>query len=177
MSQDREQLRRSADLVKAGKAILGIEFGSSRIKAALIAPDGLGLASGSYAWENQLKDGVWTYDLAEVEKGLAGCYASLVEDVKARYQVELEGFAALGISGMMHGYITLDQDGRLLVPFRTWRNNITGKACAELTPLFDFAIPQRWIDRPPVPVDPRGAAARRRRSPTSPPWPATSTGS
>ena len=144
MSQDREQLLKSADLVKAGKAILGIEFGSSRIKAALVAPGGLGLASGSYAWENQLKDGVWTYDLAEVEKGLAGCYASLVEDVKARYQVELKGFAALGISGMMHGYITLDRDGRLLVPFRTWRNNITGKACAELTPLFNFAIPQRW---------------------------------
>ena len=144
VDRDPQRLRGDVELMKAGKAVLGIEFGSSRIKAALVAPDGAPLGSGSYAWENQLEHGVWTYDLGDVWKGLAGCYASLLEDVRARYGVELEGFAALGISGMMHGYIVLDAGEEQLVPFRTWRNNITGKACAELTPLFDFNIPQRW---------------------------------
>ncbi|MGA2545363.1 MAG: FGGY-family carbohydrate kinase [Rectinemataceae bacterium] len=144
MNQDKAQLRENIELMEAGKAILGIEFGSTRIKASLIAPDSRPLASGSYGWENQLKDGIWTYDLSEVWKGVAGCYASLVEDARAKYSVELKRFAAMGFSGMMHGYIALDKDGELLAPFRTWRNNITGQACAELTRLFDFAIPQRW---------------------------------
>jgi sugar (pentulose or hexulose) kinase len=144
VDQDNAQLRTDAELIRAGKATLGIEFGSSRIKAALIAPDSRPLAGGSYAWENQLVDGIWTYDLEEVWKGIAGCYASLVRDVRAKYSVELSTFAAMGLSGMMHGYIVVDRDATLLVPFRTWRNNITGKACAELTRLFDFAIPQRW---------------------------------
>ncbi len=139
-----EQTGGAAELIEAGAAILGIEFGSTRIKAALIAPDTTPLASGSYAWENQLRDGVWTYDMADVWKGLAACYASLVDDVRTRYGLELRTVAALGISGMMHGYVALDGDGQLLVPFRTWRNNITGQACAELTPLLDFAVPQRW---------------------------------
>ena len=139
-----QQQGNAAELIRSGGAILGIEFGSTRIKASLIAPDTTPLASGSHAWENQLKDGVWTYDMEEVWKGVAGCYASLVEDVRAKYSLELTSFAAMGVSGMMHGYIALDEEGKLLVPFRTWRNNITGKACAELTPLFDFAIPQRW---------------------------------
>ena len=82
--------------------------------------------------------------MADVWKGLAACYASLVEDVRSRYGTELRTVAALGISGMMHGYVALDGDGNLLVPFRTWRNNITGAACAELSPLLDFAVPQRW---------------------------------
>ena len=99
---------RTAELIESGAAILGIEFGSTRIKAALIAPDTTPLASGSYAWENQLRDGVWTYDMADVWKGLAACYASLVEDVRARYGTELRTVAALGISGMMHGYVALD---------------------------------------------------------------------
>jgi sugar (pentulose or hexulose) kinase len=132
------------DVIRSGGAILGIEFGSTRIKASLIAPDTTPLASGAHGWENQLKDGVWTYDMADVWRGLAACYASLVADVQARYGVELRSVAALGISGMMHGYVALDGDGELLVPFRTWRNNITEKACAELTPLLDFAVPQRW---------------------------------
>ena len=136
--------RKNVELIAAGKAILGIEFGSTRIKASLIAPDSLPLASGSYGWENHLKDGIWTYDLDEVWKGVAGCYASLVQDVRAKYSIELKSFAAMGLSGMMHGYIVVDKDGKLLAPFRTWRNNITGRACAELTRLFDFAIPQRW---------------------------------
>jgi sugar (pentulose or hexulose) kinase len=134
----------AAELIRSGGAILGIELGSTRIKASLIAPDTTPLASGSYAWENQLMDGVWTYAMEDVWKGLAACYASLVQDVRASYSQELKTVAAMGLSGMMHGYVALDVDGNLLVPFRTWRNNITGDACAELTPLLDFAVPQRW---------------------------------
>ncbi len=134
----------AVELIQSGGAVLGIEFGSTRIKASLIGPDTTPLASGSHAWENQLEDGVWTYDIEAVWNGLAACYASLVADVRARYSVELSAVAALGFSGMMHGYVALDSAGELLVPFRTWRNNITGKACAELTPLLDFAVPQRW---------------------------------
>src|SRR6266542_1825409 len=144
MNQDGEQHRSGTELITAGKAILGIELGSTRIKGALVTQGGVALASGSYAWENQLEDGIWTYHLDEVWKGVAGCFASLVEDVHARHGVELKSFAAMGVSGMMHGYIALDGQGKLLAPFRTWRNNITGEACAELTRLFDFAIPQRW---------------------------------
>jgi sugar (pentulose or hexulose) kinase len=139
-----QQQGKAAELIRSGGAILGIEFGSTRIKASLIAPDTTPLASGSHAWENQLKDGVWTYDMEDVWKGLADCYASLVQDVRARYSLELTAVAAMGFSGMMHGYVALDAEGKLLVPFRTWRNNITGRACAELTPLLDFAVPQRW---------------------------------
>jgi sugar (pentulose or hexulose) kinase len=134
----------AAGIIEAGKAVLGIEFGSTRIKGALIAPDGKVIASGSYGWENQLKDGIWTYDLAEIWKGLAGCYASLAADVGSTYSVELSRLAGMGVSGMMHGYMASDSAGDLLVPFRTWRNNITAEACAALTPEFDFAVPQRW---------------------------------
>ena len=134
----------AAELIRSGGAILGMELGSTRIKASLIAPDTTPLASGSHAWENQLKNGVWTYAIEDVWKGVAACYASLVSDVRASYSRELETVAAMGLSGMMHGYVALDVDGNLLVPFRTWRNNITGEACAELTPLLDFAVPQRW---------------------------------
>jgi sugar (pentulose or hexulose) kinase len=134
----------AAELIGSGGAILGIEFGSTRIKASLIAPDTTPLASGSHAWENQLKDGIWTYDMEDVWKGLADCYSSLVQDVRDRYSVDLQTVAAMGFSAMMHGYVALNAEGKLLVPFRTWRNNITGQACAELTPLLDFAVPQRW---------------------------------
>jgi sugar (pentulose or hexulose) kinase len=134
----------AAELIRSGGAFLGIELGSTRIKASLVAPDSAPLASGSHAWENQLRDGVWTYDMADVWAGLADCYASLVADVRSRYLVELGAVAAMGFSAMMHGYVALDARGELLVPFRTWRNNITGSACAELTPLLDFAVPQRW---------------------------------
>jgi sugar (pentulose or hexulose) kinase len=139
-----KQQASAADLIGSGQAFLGIEFGSTRIKAALIAPDTTPLASGSHAWENQLKDGVWTYDIEDVWNGLADCYASLVKDVRNRYSVELSSVASMGFSGMMHGYVALDASGNLLTPFRTWRNNITGQACAELTPILDFAVPQRW---------------------------------
>ena len=141
MNQQQADIR---ELVRSGAATLGIEFGSTRIKAALIAPDTTPLAAGSHAWENQFEDGVWTYGMADVERGLASCLASLAADVRERYGVELGTVAALGVSGMMHGYLALDADGGLLVPFRTWRNNITGQACAELTPRLDFAVPQRW---------------------------------
>jgi sugar (pentulose or hexulose) kinase len=141
VNQDKQSV---AELIRSGGAILGIEFGSTRIKASLIAPDTTPLASGSHAWENQLEDGVWTYHMDDVWRGLADCYSSLVKDVRARYSVSLNSIAAMGFSGMMHGYVALDREGKQLVPFRTWRNNITGKACAELTPLFDFAVPERW---------------------------------
>jgi sugar (pentulose or hexulose) kinase len=131
-------------LLRAGGGILGIEFGSTRIKASLVAPDSTPLASGSHAWENKFENGVWTYAMEDVWRGLAACYASLAADVRARYSVELTRVAALGVSGMMHGYIALDGAGKLLVPFRTWRNTSTAKACAELTPLLDFAVPERW---------------------------------
>ncbi|HEY5955259.1 MAG TPA: FGGY-family carbohydrate kinase [Polyangiaceae bacterium] len=134
----------AVELIRSGGAVLGIEFGSTRIKASLIAPDTTPLASGSHTWENQLKDGVWTYDMDEVWRGLASCFASLVQDVRTKYKLPLEAVAAIGFSGMMHGYVALDSEGKLLVPFRTWRNNITGKACAELTPLLGFSVPQRW---------------------------------
>jgi sugar (pentulose or hexulose) kinase len=139
-----QHMASAAALIQSGGAVLGIEFGSTRIKASLIAPDTTPLAAGSYAWENQLRDGVWTYDMDDVWKGLAGCYASLVQEVRTLYSAELATVAAIGFSGMMHGYVALDAEGDLLVPFRTWRNNITGAACAELTPLLDFAVPQRW---------------------------------
>ena len=135
---------RMLELIRSGGAILGIEFGSTRIKASLIAPDTTPLASGSHAWENRLEDGVWTYHMEDVWQGLAACYASLAEDVRARHSLELTTVAAMGVSGMMHGYLALDREGKLLVPFRTWRNNINGKACAELTPPLDFAVPERW---------------------------------
>ena len=133
-----------AELIQSGRCVLGIELGSTRIKASLVAPDTTPLASGSHGWENELRDGVWTYGMDDVSSGLAACYASLVEDVRQRYGVEPDVLAAMGVSGMMHGYVALDANGELLVPFRTWRNNTTGRACAELTPLLDFAVPQRW---------------------------------
>ena len=143
MSSDPNRSSRTK-LIAEGKAVLGIELGSTRIKASLIAPDATPLAAGSHAWENQFKDGVWTYDVSEIWRGIAACYASLAEDVRTRYSLELRQVAALGVSGMMHGYVALDRDGNLLVPFRTWRNTTTGQACRELTPLLDFAVPQRW---------------------------------
>ena len=138
------QAQGGAQAIESGRAILGIELGSTRIKASLIDYDTRPLASGSHAWENQLRDGVWTYDMDDVWNGLAASYASLVEDVRAQHSVDLTRVAAMGFSGMMHGYVAVDADGELLVPFRTWRNNITGQACADLSPLLDFAVPQRW---------------------------------
>lgn len=130
--------------IEAGRAVLGIELGSTRIKAALISPDGTPLASGGHAWENQLVDGLWTYPLDDVWSGLQACVADLHADVERRHGVRLERLGALGVSAMMHGYLPLDADGELLVPFRTWRNTNTGPAAAELTELLGQNIPLRW---------------------------------
>lgn len=127
-----------------GKTSLGIEFGSTRIKAVLIGPDHQPLASGSHTWEDQLLDGIWTYSEEMIRGGLQACYMALKEDVKARYGVTLTTIGGIGVSAMMHGYLPFDESMNLLVPFRTWRNTMTGKAAAALTELFGFNIPQRW---------------------------------
>lgn len=130
--------------IESGKTALGIELGSTRIKAVLIGADHQPLASGGHEWENRYENGVWTYSLEDVWAGLQDCYRDLRADVARKYGVALRTTGALGISGMMHGYVALDQDGSLLVPFRTWRNTITGEAAEKLTELFQFNIPQRW---------------------------------
>ncbi|MDE6268886.1 MAG: FGGY-family carbohydrate kinase [Muribaculaceae bacterium] len=130
--------------IEQGKAILGIEFGSTRIKAVLIDPANNPIAQGSHEWENRLVDGLWTYSLSDIISGLQACYADLRADVKSRYGIEIRHLAAIGISAMMHGYVPLDAAGNLLVPFRTWRNTNTGRAAAELSELFHYNIPLRW---------------------------------
>ncbi|MBO4902295.1 MAG: FGGY-family carbohydrate kinase [Lachnospiraceae bacterium] len=132
------------ELIEAGRAILGVELGSTRIKAVLIDEKGAPLASGSHEWENQLLDGIWTYSLDAVWTGLKDCYADLAKNVRDEYGVELTGFASMGFSAMMHGYLAFDKNGELLVPFRTWRNTITGEAAEKLTKEFNYNIPQRW---------------------------------
>lgn len=126
------------------RAVLGLELGSTRIKAVLIDEDHRPIASGSYAWENVMEEGVWTYHMDDVLRGLRSCYRSLAGDVEQKYGQKLRRVAAMGVSGMMHGYLVFDKAGELLVPFRTWRNTITGQAAAELTEAFRFNIPQRW---------------------------------
>lgn len=130
--------------IEAGKTVLGIEFGSTRIKAVLIDESHKPIAMGDHDWENRLENGVWTYSLEDILIGLQSCYKSLAEDVMAKYGVSLTKIAALGFSGMMHGYMAFDKEGKLLVPFRTWRNTMTEEACRELTKRFCFNIPQRW---------------------------------
>jgi sugar (pentulose or hexulose) kinase len=130
--------------IASGRTALGIEFGSTRIKAVLIGEDHATIASGSYAWENQLEDGIWTYNLADVWTGLQAAYRALADEVQETYGVPLETIGAIGFSGMMHGYLVFDADDELLVPFRTWRNTITGQAAEALMALFQFNIPQRW---------------------------------
>jgi sugar (pentulose or hexulose) kinase len=130
--------------IASGQTALGIEFGSTRIKAVLIGADHTPLAAGSHEWENRYEHGVWTYSLDDVWTGLQASYRDLCNAVQAQYGVALRTLGAIGFSGMMHGYVALDQDGALLVPFRTWRNTITGQAAAQLTELFQFNIPQRW---------------------------------
>lgn len=132
------------ELIESGKAVLGIEFGSTRIKAILVDEKNQPVASGGHDWENQLVDGIWTYSLDAIWEGVRDCYANLVEDVKKQYGVAVNNFAAIGFSGMMHGYMAFDKEDNLLVPFRTWRNTITGQASEELSELFGFHIPQRW---------------------------------
>ena len=127
-----------------GRTALGIEFGSTRIKAVLIDETNRPVATGSHDWENRYENGVWTYSLEDIHEGLTSCYRSLAEDVARTYDTELITIGSIGISAMMHGYMPFDKDGKLLVPFRTWRNNITGPASEKLSALFSFHIPQRW---------------------------------
>ncbi len=130
--------------ILAGHTALGIELGSTRIKAVLIGRDYRPLAIGSHNWENQLVDGIWTYSLADARAGLQACYADLKADVHAQYGVPLTTVGVMGISGMMHGYLPFDASGKLLTPFRTWRNTMTAQAAERLTAAFGFSIPQRW---------------------------------
>lgn len=133
------------DFILSGKAVLGIELGSTRIKSVLIDADCNPIAQGSFEWENKLVDGLWTYGLDEIWKGIAESYRSLREDAASRYGAgEIRSLSAIGVSAMMHGYMPFDKDGGLLVPFRTWRNTNTGRAAAELSSLFNFNIPLRW---------------------------------
>ena len=130
--------------LKSGNTFLGIELGSTRIKASLIDCAHQPIASGSFAWENRLENGVWTYRLEDAMPGVQACYADLISNVRRDYGVTPNRFGAIGISGMMHGYLPLDEKGNQLAPFRTWRNTMTGEAAEELTELFGQNIPQRW---------------------------------
>lgn len=130
--------------IQSGKTHLGIEFGSTRIKAVLTDDCFVPIASGSYEWENQLKNNYWTYLLDDIHQGIRCCFANLVKDVEQKYDMTLTTVGSMGISGMMHGYLAFDVNDNLLVPFRTWRNTTTGQASAQLTELFHFHIPQRW---------------------------------
>jgi sugar (pentulose or hexulose) kinase len=133
----------TGEAIAAGRTWLGVEFGSTRIKACLIGPEHEVLATGSHDWENQLVDGRWTYSLDAVWAGLQGAVRSLLADCD-RHAARPESVAGLGVSAMMHGYLAFDGAGELLVPFRTWRNTSTGPAAAELSERFGFNIPLRW---------------------------------
>lgn len=131
--------------ILGGRTSLGIELGSTRIKACLVGEDPtVVLAVGSHDWENEFVDRRWTYSLEAVWAGLQAAYADLVADVRHRYGVEPQTFGAIGVSAMMHGYLPFDAAGELLVPFRTWRNTSTGPAAAELSERFGLNIPLRW---------------------------------
>lgn len=130
--------------IQEGKAILGIEFGSTRIKAVLIDENNTPIAQGSHEWENQLIDGLWTYSIEAIWNGVQNCYADLRANVKTHYDTEIERLASIGVSAMMHGYMAFNEKEEILAPFRTWRNTNTGAAAAELSKLFNFNIPLRW---------------------------------
>jgi sugar (pentulose or hexulose) kinase len=126
------------------KTAMGIELGSTRIKAVLTDEKGAVLASGGYTWENKLENGLWTYSLDDIRRGIQGAFSELSSDVKTKYGLKLNKVGAIGVSAMMHGYMAFDESGNLLVPFRTWRNSNTEKAASQLTELFGFNIPERW---------------------------------
>lgn len=158
-----EELREE---ILAGRTSLGIEFGSTRIKACLIAnvdPNNV-IAVGGYAWENSFVDRLWTYSLDEVTAGLQGAYAGLVDDVVKRYGVRPDRYSAIGISGMMHGYLAFDDNDELLVPFRTWRNTNTSVAAAELSKAFRGQYSIALVNFP-SPSGRRGRGAARSRRP------------
>ncbi|HSZ78880.1 MAG TPA: FGGY-family carbohydrate kinase [Chthoniobacterales bacterium] len=130
--------------IESGKAVLGIEFGSTRIKAVLIGEDHRPIASGSFDWENRYENGNWSYGLEDVWTGLQESYRKLSKEILENYEVPLRTMGAIGFSAMMHGYMAFNKDGNLLVPFRTWRNTTTAQAAEELTQLFQFNVPHRW---------------------------------
>ncbi len=133
------------NVIADGRAVLGIEFGSTRIKAVLTdGATNAPVAQGVHDWENRLVDGLWTYSIDDIINGMQACYADLRANVRRDYGVDIERLAAIGISAMMHGYMAFGAEGRILVPFRTWRNTNTGRAAAELSELFNFNIPLRW---------------------------------
>lgn len=136
-----EQIKKE---LQDGSTVLGIEFGSTRIKAVLIGSSHEPIAMGAHEWENRLENHIWTYSQEDIWTGLQDCYKNLAEDVRNRYDLPLTRIGAIGFSGMMHGYMAFDENGELLVPFRTWRNTMTEEACRKLVQLFDFNIPQRW---------------------------------
>ena len=130
--------------IETGQAVMGLELGSTRIKAVLIDRDHKPIAQGDHEWENQLVDGLWTYSVEAIWNGLQDCYANLRKDVMQRYGTEIESLASIGISAMMHGYLAFDSEGILLAPFRTWRNTNTGASAKVLSDLFNFNMPLRW---------------------------------
>ncbi len=136
-------LKTKNDIIN-GKTALGIEFGSTRIKAVLIGSDNSPAATGSHEWENRFENGIWTYSENDIITGMQDCYASLVKDIESKYGIVPTTYGSVGISAMMHGYMAFDKNDRLLTPFRTWRNTMTEQASDELTELFGFPVPQRW---------------------------------
>ncbi len=137
-------MNNAKETIQQGKAILGIEFGSTRIKAVLIDGSNAPIAQGSHEWENRLVDGLWTYSIDDIWSGVQDCYADLRRNVQEEYGVEIEHLAAIGVSAMMHGYMAFNDKAEILAPFRTWRNTNTGQAAAKLSELFNFNIPLRW---------------------------------
>lgn len=141
MSLDINKIKRQ---IEDGRTALGIELGSTRIKAVLIGEDHGPVAAGSHDWENRYEDHMWTYTLKDIWTGIQDCYSNMAADVKAKYGISLTAIGSMGISAMMHGYMAFNKDGELLVPFRTWRNTVTGPASEKLTEMFRYNIPQRW---------------------------------
>ena len=144
MQNDSDQVAAIAEKIRAGKTSLGIEFGSTRIKAVLIDDTYRTIASGDYGWASHLEHGLWSYTVEEIWKGLQTAYAEMSNDVEAAYGEKLTRIGHIGFSAMMHGYLAFDKDGELLVPFRTWQNTNTHEAHEKLSELFQYNIPERW---------------------------------
>lgn len=141
MKMNHEQ---TANAIREGRTSLGIEFGSTRIKAILIDEQFQSIAQGAFEWESSLQDGMWTYNLIDIITGLQVAYRQMKEQAEEMYGVTIRTIGSIGISAMMHGYLACDHTGELLVPFRTWRNSTTTEASQKLTDLFQFHIPERW---------------------------------
>ena len=139
-----DRIALTAEKIRAGKTSLGIEFGSTRIKAVLIDDTYTTIAAGDYGWASHLEDGLWSYSQEEIWTGLQTAYAALAEDVENAYGEKLTRVGRIGFSAMMHGYLAFGKDGELLVPFRTWQNTNTSEAHEKLSELFQYNIPERW---------------------------------